>query len=98
MTLSTTIQSDVPAREVASATVEIAATDSTDSTRTAFRRAGTLAAALVALVAAVALFGIAFPQLLAPAIAIAALAVIIAVDWLLPTGEPRQTPGMHWMR
>jgi hypothetical protein len=49
-----------------------------------------LATALVALVAAVALFGLAFPQLLAPAVAIAVLAAIVALDWLLPSGELRQ--------
>jgi hypothetical protein len=43
--------------------------------------------AIVGLGAAVALFGLAFPELLAPAIAIALLAVIVAFDWLLPSGE-----------
>ena len=45
--------------------------------------------AIVGLGAAVALFGLAFPELLAPAIAIALLAVIVAFDWMLPSGELR---------
>jgi hypothetical protein len=46
--------------------------------------------ALVALFAAVVLFGLVFPGLLAPAVAIAVLAAIVAMEWLLPTGELRQ--------
>ena len=59
---------------------------------------GRLATALVALVAAVALFGLAFPGLLAPAVAIAVLAAIIALDWLLPSGELRQVSARFWKR
>ncbi|MBV9919875.1 MAG: hypothetical protein JOY78_03340 [Pseudonocardia sp.] len=53
------------------------------------RRETILLIALVGLVAAVALFGLVFPQLLAAAIAVAVLAVIVALDWLLPSGELR---------
>jgi|SRR6478672_4483090 len=49
--------------------------------------------ALIGLVVAVALFGIAFPELLAVAIAVAVLAVIVAFDWLLPSGELRSSFG-----
>jgi hypothetical protein len=52
--------------------------------------------ALVGLVAAVVLFGLAFPGLLAPAVAIAVLAAIVALDLLLPSGELRQMPRGHW--
>jgi hypothetical protein len=91
MTTSTTVRTDDLATGATPATAEVAATDPTDSRRTASRRAAGLAAALVALVAAVAVFGLTFPQLLAPAVAIAVLAVITALDWLLPTGGPRRT-------
>jgi len=66
------------------------AIDSADLSRSASRREAVLLTALVALVAAVALFGLAFPALLAPAVAIAVLAAIVALDWLLPSGELRQ--------
>ena len=98
MTTFHTTKPDGLTSEMTRATAEPAAIESTDSKRTTFRRFGVLATALVALVAAVALFGLAFPQLLAPAVAIAVLAVIVALDWLLPSGELRQTPGIHWMR
>jgi hypothetical protein len=52
--------------------------------------------ALVGLVAAVVLFGLAFPGLLAPAVAIAVLAAIVALDALLPSGELRQMRDNHW--
>jgi len=51
--------------------------------------------ALVGLVAAVVLFGLAFPGLLAPAVAIAVLAAIVALDLILPSGELRQMLGNH---
>ena len=98
MTTSITIGSDGLAGQMTPATAEATATGSVDRKWTASRRVSVLVTALVALVAAVALFGLAFPQLLAPAIAIAALAAIVALDWLLPSGEQRQTPGVHWMR
>ena len=54
--------------------------------------------ALVGLAVAVVLFGLAFPELLAPAVAVAVLAAIVALDWVLPSGELRQFSGHHWMR
>jgi hypothetical protein len=53
---------------------------------------------LVGLAVAVVLFGLVFPELLAPAVAVAVLAAIVALDWVLPSGELRQMTGHHWMR
>ena len=72
------------------------AIDSVDRGRPSSRREAVLAAALVGLVAAVVLFGLAFPELLAPAVALGVLAVIVALDSLLPSGELRQMPRNHW--
>ena len=73
-----------------------AATDSTDRERSS-RRETILLMALVGLAVAVVLFGLAFPELLAPAIAVAVLAAIVALDWVLPSGELRKL-SRHWMR
>lgn len=73
------------------------ATDSTDRERS-WRRETILLTALVGLALAVVLFGLAFPELLVPAIAVAVLAAIVALDWVLPSGELRQMSGYHWMR
>jgi Flp pilus assembly protein TadB len=62
------------------------------------RRETILLMGLVGLVVAVVLFGLAFPGLLAPAVAIAVLAAIVALDWVLPSGELRQFAGHHRMR
>jgi fatty acid desaturase len=59
------------------------------------RRWAVLATALGALVAAVALFGLVFPQLLAPAVAIAVLGAVVGLQWLLP-GELPHTRPTHW--
>jgi Flp pilus assembly protein TadB len=75
----------------------LTATESTDRERSP-RRETVLLMALVGLAVAVVLFGLAFPELLAPAIAIAVLAAIVALDWVLPSGELRQMSGHHWMR
>ena len=72
-------------------------TDSTAHERSP-RRETILLLALVGLAVAVVLFGIAFPELLAPAVAVAVLAAIVALDWVLPSGELRQMSGYHWMR
>jgi len=74
------------------------ATDGADRVRSASRREAVLVVALVALVAAVALFGLVLPGLLAPAVAIAVLAAIVALDWLLPSGELRQASARFWKR
>ncbi len=95
MTTSTTAEND---NHAGAATVASTAVESADRERSASRRETVLATALVALVAAVALFGLAFPQLLAPAVAIAVLAAIVALDWLLPSGELRQVSARFWKR
>jgi hypothetical protein len=95
MTTSTTAEND---NHAGAATVASTAVESADRERSASRREAVLATALVALVAAVALFGLAFPQLLAPAVAIAVLAAIVALDWLLPSGELRQVSARFWKR
>jgi hypothetical protein len=96
MTTSTTAESDNQARAAVSTNAASTAIDGADRSRSAFRREAVLVAALVALVSAVALFGIAFPGLLAPAVAIAVLAAIVALDWLLPSGELRQASARFW--
>ena len=60
------------------------------------RREAVLATALIGLVAAVVLFGLSLPELLAAAVAIAVLAVIVALDSFLPSGELRRDPGSRW--
>ena len=90
MNSSTTVDPDDQARDTRSATAAPTAVDSADRKRLASRRDAVLAAAILVLIAAVVLFGLVFPQLLAPAVGIAVLAVIIALDWVLPSGELRQ--------
>ena len=72
-------------------------TDSTGPERTP-RRETILLMALAGLAVAVVLFGLTFPELLAPAVGVGVLAAIVALDWLLPSGELRQMSGHHWMR
>ena len=96
MTTSTTSVTDNQARPAASPTPASTAIGDADRLRSASRREAVLATALVALVAAVALFGLAFPGLLAPAVAIAVLAAIVALDWVLPSGELRQASTRFW--
>jgi hypothetical protein len=72
--------------------------DSAGRGRRSLRREAVLLIALACLVAAVALFGLAFPELLAAAIAVAVLAVIVGLDWLLPSGELRSMSGRHGTR
>lgn len=72
--------------------------DSAGRGRFSLHRETILLMALVGLVAAVALFGLAFPELLAAAIAVAVLAVIVGLDWLLPSGELRSMVGRHGTR
>jgi protein-S-isoprenylcysteine O-methyltransferase Ste14 len=82
------------ATKITSASAAPSANDSVDRERPSSRREAVLATALVGLVAAVVLFGLAFPELLAPAVAIAVIAPIAALDSLLLSGELRQMPGM----
>src|SRR3954451_5186462 len=89
MTTSRSVDPDAPATEATSTTASRTAVDSEDRGQPAPGREGFLAAAIVVLIAAVVVFGLVFPGLLAPAVAIAVLAVIIAMDWLLPSGELR---------
>ena len=96
MTTSATRTPDVVATNTASASAAHSAIESVDRERPSSRRESVLATALVGLVAAVVLFGLAFPELLAPAVAIAVLAVVVALDLLLPSGELRQTARNHW--
>jgi hypothetical protein len=96
MTTSDTRTSDSVATKTTSAGAAPGATDSVDRERPASRREAVLATALAGLVAAVVLFGLAFPELLAPAVAIAVLAAIVALDSLLPSGELRQMREKHW--
>ena len=98
MTPSTTAETDNQAKAATSPTAASTAIDDADRSRSASRREAVLVTALVALVAAVALFGLAFPGLLAPAVAIAVLAAIVALDWLLPSGELRQASARLWKR
>jgi F0F1-type ATP synthase membrane subunit c/vacuolar-type H+-ATPase subunit K len=106
MTTSTTAVTDNQARAaalptvastaIASTAIASTAIESADRSQSASRREAVLVTALVALVAAVALFGLAFPGLLAPAVAIAILAAIVALEWLLPSGELRQASARFW--
>jgi hypothetical protein len=90
MTTSTTPETDNHAEAATSPTAASTAITSADRERSASRREAVLLMALVALFAAVVLFGLVFPGLLAPAVATAVLAAIVAMEWLLPTGELRQ--------
>jgi protein-S-isoprenylcysteine O-methyltransferase Ste14 len=96
VTTSATRTPDVAATNTTSASAAHSAIDSVDRERPSSRRESVLATALVGLVAAVVLFGLAFPELLAPAVAIAVLAAIVALDTLLPSAELRQMRENHW--
>jgi Flp pilus assembly protein TadB len=84
---------EIPSRSAVAPVV----TESTDRRRPP-RRETILLVGLVGLAVAVVLFGLVFPELLAPAVAVAVLAAIVALDWVLPSGELRQMSGRHWMR
>lgn len=84
---------EIPSRSAVAPVV----TESTDRRRPP-RRETILLVVLVGLAVAVVLFGLVFPELLAPAVAVAVLAAIVALDWVLPSGELRQMSGRHWMR
>jgi len=90
MTLSTIAVTVDPTRAATSPVAACTAGEPVDRRRFTARREAVLLAALVALVVAVAVFGLVFPELLAPAVAVAVLAAIVALDWLLPSGELRQ--------
>jgi hypothetical protein len=77
---------------------ERTAIDSPGRARRSLSRETVLLVALVGLAVAVALFGLAVPELLPPAIAFALLAVIVAFDRLLPSGELRSSSGHHRTR
>ena len=96
MTMSDTRTFDGVATKTTSASTAPDATEPVDRERSSSRREAVLATALVGLIAAVVLFGLAFPELLAPAVAIAVLAAIVALDLLLPSGELRQKARNHW--
>ena len=98
MTTSIDVEAGNPVSRMTSTAAESTVVGLVHRKRTTSRSVGVSATALVALVAAVVLFGLAFPQLLAPAIAIAVLAAIVALDLLLPSRDLRQAPGIHWMR
>ena len=72
-------------------------TDSTSHQRWP-RRETILLIGLIGLAVAVVLFGLVFPELLAPAVGVAVLAAIVALDWVLPSGELRQMSAHHWRR
>jgi hypothetical protein len=93
MTTSANRTPDGVSTETTSASAAPSAIDSVDRERPSSRREAVLATALVGLVAAVVLFGLVFPELLAPAVAIAVLAAIVALDLVLPSGELRQMVG-----
>lgn len=95
MITSTTRTPDGVATKTTSISAAPSANDSVDRERPSSRREAVLATALVGLVAAVVLFGLAFPELLAPAVAIAVLAAIVALDLVLPSGELRQITRKH---
>jgi hypothetical protein len=80
------------------ATEAPSAVDSPEGERASSRREALLVAAVVALAAAVVLFGLVFPELLAPAVGIAVLAIIVALEWLLPSGELRPASAKSWRR
>jgi Flp pilus assembly protein TadB len=96
MTTSIPVERDdeeIPTTPAATST----ATDSTDREPSPHRET-ILLIALVGLAVAVVLFGLAFPELLAPAVAVAVLAAIVALDWVLPSGELRRISGRHSTR
>jgi protein-S-isoprenylcysteine O-methyltransferase Ste14 len=95
MTMSDNRTPEGVATKTTSASAATSAIDSVGRERPSSRREAVLATALVGLVAAVVLFGLTFPELLAPAVAIAVLAVIVALDLILPSGELRQMLGNH---
>jgi Flp pilus assembly protein TadB len=84
---------EIPSKSAAAPVV----TESTDGRRSP-RRETILLVGLLGLAVAVVLFGLAFPELLAPAVAVAVLAAIVALDWVLPSGELRQMRGRHRVR
>lgn len=88
--------SETRTSETTSVSTAPGATESVDREQPSSRREAVLATALVGLVAAVVLFGLAFPDLLAAAVACAVLAAIVALDLLLPSGELRQMARNHW--
>jgi len=90
MNTSPIVDPDDRTKDTSPATATPTAIDPAGGTQPASRREAVLAAAIVVLIAAVVVFGLVFPQLLAPAVGIAVLAVIVALDWLLPSGELRQ--------
>ena len=96
MTTSATRTADGAASNTTFARAAPSDIDSVDRERPSSRREAVLATALVGLIVAVVLFGLAFPELLAPAVAIAVLAAIVALDLLLPSGELRQMARNHW--
>ena len=96
MNTSPIVDPDDRTKDASPTTAAPTAIDPADRTQLASRRETVLAAAIVVLIAAVVVFGLVFPQLLAPAVGIAVLAVIIALDWLLPTGELRQASKRSW--
>jgi hypothetical protein len=77
-----------PRRAAAESAESVEFVESVDDARSS-RRETVLLLVLVGLVVAVALFGVAFPDLVAAAIAIGVLAVVVAFDYLLPSGELR---------
>jgi Flp pilus assembly protein TadB len=95
--MATSIPVKRDGEEIPSTPAAPTATDSTDRERSP-RREKTLLMALVGLAVAVVLFGLAFPELLAPAVAVAVLAAIVALDWVLPSGELRRISGRHSTR
>ena len=100
MATSITVVPDaqVSNEDPAPATAAPSAVDSVDGERASSRREAVLVAGVVALAAAVVLFGIVFPELLAPAAGIAVLAIIVALEWLLPSGELRPVSARFWRR
>jgi len=97
MSTSTTADPADRTRGTSPATTPTTAIAPADRKRLASRRETVLAAAIVVLIVAVVVFGLVFPQLLAPAVGIAVLAVIIALDWLLPSGELRRASKKSWI-
>ena len=99
MTTSTTAETDNEARTATSPTASSTAIDDADRSWSASRREAVLVTALVALVAAVALFGLAFPGLLAPAVAIEAVGRRCfgspVGDFPVRTDDIKMHPGMR---
>ena len=97
MNTPTTVDPADRMRDASPATTTPTAIDPADRQQLASRREAVLAVAIVVLIAAVVVFGLVFPQLLAPAVGIAVLAVIIALDWLRPSGELRRASKKSWI-